>query len=215
MTNIEYIARDIIRSKWVYIAAVCIAAIIMGLRLLTIPSYRYCDVAMTIDAKPEQPSLFEKSYGNQRNKIMMILHSHEFRQQFIGREGGKINEKNISQRVKIYETPQYSMAVHVYTNDTTEGKRLLQKALDYAQSQYNNYYSSKLDALIKSVEGNVDVYSILWKFDVVEQPCVYSTPKISLIFKHSFVALLIGLCVAMTGKALIAGLKRNDEGMGK
>lgn len=217
MTTLRHAFSSVIRSKLFYIAAIVLTVVIIIVRVIFVPTYRTSDVVLHVYPTVLLKTEMTKSAVNPCYKVRRILESHEFGKFMVENSSGLLTSDNIGRRMKIHETPQHLMSVHLYVDDTVAAKSLLNDAAVCLKETYDTYPSSILaHASEPMYEAVVPDYhwqlcDSVYVADVIDYPYVASTPSAKRWIVLVICSLLFSTSVAAAFTMLMSAFANNRQ----
>lgn len=219
MTDAAYSILSVFKSKLFFIIGFCLAAIVFVTRILTVPTYLHSDIVSEVYPVQMVSTETSQSSINPCYKMRRILGSEDFKRKMTAASQNMLSEDNFNCCYKFYETPQHTMFLHLYVDDTVAGLRLMSYAVALLKRTYDEYPSSILErasggSLIeaKVPDYHWDEINTVFVTDIVDQPYVASSPKAHRLVVTLLLSIVFSFCIAAAFCLLISNLKnRKDE----
>ena len=217
MTTLQYAFSSVKKSKLFYITAIVLTMVIIIVRVIFVPTYRTSDVVLHVYPTVLFKTEMTKSAVNPCYKVRRILESHEFSAFMVENSLGQLTRDNIGRRMKIHETPQHLMSVHLYVDDTVAAMSLLNNAAAYLKNTYDTYPSSVLSHASEPMyEAVVPDYhwqlcDSVYVADVIDYPYVVSTPTAKRWIVLVICSLLFSTSVAAAFSMLMSAFANNKQ----
>lgn len=219
MTDAGYSILSVFKSKLFFIIGFCLAAIVFVTRILTVPTYLHSDIVSEVYPVQMVSTETSQSSINPCYKMRRILGSEDFKRKMTAASQNMLSEDIFSRCYKFYETPQHTMFLHLYVDDTVAGLRLMSYAVALLKRTFDEYPSSILE---NASEGNLveakvpdyhwDEINTVFVTDIVDQPYVASSPKAHRFVVTLLLSIVFSFCIAAAFCLLISNLKnRKDE----
>ena len=116
---------------------------------------------------------------------------------------------------KFYETPQHTIILHLYADDTQAGLHFMSDAVGLMKQTYDNYPSSLLErasggclAEASVTDYHWDSIDTLFVADIIDHPYVASSPKPMHWAVTFLFSLVFSFCAAAAFSLLVTNLKK-------
>ena len=215
MTDIGYSLLSVFKSKLFYIIGLCLTAIIFVARILTVPTYLHYDIVAEVYPVQMITGEASKASINPCYKMRRALESEEFENKLVNCSQGMLSEANFHSVFKFYETPQHTILLHLYADDTQAGLRFMSDAVGLMKQTYDNYPSSLHERASggRLAEASVADYhwdgiDTLFVADIIDHPYVASSPKPMHWVVTFLLSLVFSICTAAAFSLLVTNLKK-------
>ena len=147
-----------------------------------------------------------------------VLESDDFKRKIIGASQNMLSEDNYNRCYNFYETPNHTIVMHLYVDDTVAGLRLMSDMVTMLKQTYDGYPSSILEKASDGglIEAKVSDYhwngiDSVFVTDIVDQPYVASSPKAFRIVVALLLSIVFSFCIAAAFCLLMTNLKKGDD----
>ncbi len=218
MTDTGYSILSVFKSKLFYIIGLCLTAIIFVARILTVPTYLHYDIVAEVYPVQMVTGETSKASINPCYKTRRVLESEEFENKLISCSRGMLTKDNFHSVFKFYETPQHTMLLHLYADDTLAGLLVMSDALVLMKQTYDNYPSSIVERISGGSLAEASVADYHWDgidtlfvADIIDHPYVASSPKPMHWAVTFLFSLVFSFCAAAAFSLLVTNLKKTVE----
>lgn len=215
MTDAGYSLLSVFKSKLFYIIGLCLTTIIFVIRVLTVPTYLHFDVVAEVYPVQMVAGETPEASINPCYKMRRALESEEFKNKLVNCSNGVLSDANFHSVFKFYETPQHTMLLHLYVDDTLAGLRLMSDAVALMKQTYDNYPSSLLEmasgghlAEASVADYHWDTIDTLFVADIIDHPYVVSSPKPMHWVKTFLLAVVFSFCSSAALLLLVTNLRK-------